>query len=417
MATIHVIGAGLAGLACAVELAKAGRAVVVHEAAGQAGGRCRSFHDDALDCEIDNGNHLMLSGNSAAMAYLDTIGSRDTLLCPEGARFPFVDLATGERWTVELNEGRIPWWIFAPERRVAGSRPGHYLAALCLAAAGPRRTVAQCFDTRLPIYRRFWEPLAVAILNTAAEEASAKLLWRVLAETVGRGAAASRPCIARDGLSHSLVAPALRYLEGHRAEIRFASRLRALEGRDGRAVTLDLSGGTVALGSDDGVVLAVPPAIAVELLPGLKAPLETRPIVNAHFRLPEAPKPPEGLPFLGVIGGDAQWLFLRGRMVSVTVSAATGLVDEPAEAIARRLWSDVDRALGLGDAPLPPHRIVKEKRATFAQTPQSLAFRPDSHTVYRNVVLAGDWTDTGLPATIEGAIRSGQRAARAIGTL
>lgn len=417
MATIHVIGAGLAGLACAVELAKAGRAVVVHEAAGQAGGRCRSFHDDALGCEIDNGNHLMLSGNRAAMAYLDTIGSRDTLLCPEGARFPFVDLATGERWTVELNEGRLPRWIFAPERRVAGSRPSQYLAALCLAAAGPHRTVAQCFDTSLPIYRRFWEPLAVAILNTAAEEASAKLLWRVLAETVGRGAAASRPCIARDGLSHSLVAPALRYLEGHRTEIRFASRLRAIEGRNGRAIALDLSDGAVALGAGDGVVLAVPPAIAVELLPGLKAPLETRPIVNAHFRLPDAPKPPGGLPFLGVIGGAAQWLFLRGRMVSVTVSAATGLVEEPAEAVARRLWSDVDRALGLGGAPLPPHRIVKEKRATFAQTPQSLAFRPNWHTVYRNVVLAGDWTDTGLPATIEGAIRSGQRAARVIGTL
>jgi squalene-associated FAD-dependent desaturase len=417
MGTVHVIGAGLAGLACAVELAKAGRAVVVHEAAGQAGGRCRSFHDDALGCEIDNGNHLMLSGNESAMAYLDTVGARDTLLCPEGARFPFVDLATGQRWTVDINEGRLPWWIFAPGRRVADSRPGQYLAALRLALAGPARTVADCFDTRQPIYRRFWEPLAVAILNTAAEEASARLLWRVFIETVGRGAAASRPCIARDGLSHSLIRPALRYLERHKVAVRFGSRLRRLDARDGQLVALDLAGETIALGPDDRVVLAVSPAVAVELLPGLTAPLDTRPIVNGHFRLPEAPKPLGGLPFLGVIGGDAQWLFLRGPMVSVTVSAATALVDEPAEAIALRLWADVARALTLGEAPLPPHRIVKEKRATFAQTPASLALRPGPRTAYRNAVLAGDWTDTGLPATIEGAIRSGQRAAREIGTL
>jgi hydroxysqualene dehydroxylase len=417
MATVHIIGAGLAGLACAVELAKAGRAVVVHEAAGQAGGRCRSFHDDVLGCEIDNGNHLMLSGNDSAMAYLDTIGARDTLLCPPGARFPFVDLATGQRWTVDINDGRIPWWIFARGRRVADSTPAHYLAALRLATAGPERTVAECFDTALPIYRRFWEPLAVAILNTAAEEGSARLLWRVFVETVGRGAAASRPCIARDGLSHSLIAPALRYLERHKAVVRFGSRLRRLEMRDGRVAALDFSDGAEALGPEDRVVLAVSPAVAVELMPGLTAPLETRPIVNGHFRLPESTKLLDDIVFLGVIGGDAQWLFVRGRMVSVTVSAATGLVDEPAEAIGQRLWADIARAFGLGSLPLPTHRIVKEKRATFAQTPASLAQRPGPRTSCGNLLLAGDWTNTGLPATIEGAIRSGQRAARELGTL
>ena len=268
MGTVHIIGAGLAGLAAAIDLAKAGRAVVVHEAAGQAGGRCRSFHDDALGCEIDNGNHLMLSGNESAMAYLATIGARDTLLCPPGARIPFVDFATGQRWIVDINEGRLPWWIFAADRRVADSSPAQYLAALRLAVAGPARTVADCFDTTLPIYRRFWEPLTVAILNTAAEEASARLLWRVFVETVGRGAAASRPCIARDGLSHSLIDPALAYLERHKVAICFASRLRRLETRDGRAVALDLADAPVALGPDDRVILAVPPQAAVELLPG-----------------------------------------------------------------------------------------------------------------------------------------------------
>ena len=114
------------------------------------------------------------------------------------------------------------------------------------------------------------------------------------------------------------------------------------------------------------------------------------------------------------MGGTCQWLFVRGDIASVTVSAADALADQPSAAIAGRFWADVTRALGLGDAPLPPHRIVKEKRATFAQTPEEVARRPGTRTAWRNLCLAGDWTDTGLPATIEGAVRSGRAAADAV---
>src|SRR5262249_10836524 len=96
---VHVIGAGLAGLSAAVRLAERGESVAVHEAAGQAGGRCRSYHDPALDMEIDNGNHLLLSANQAALSYLRTIGAEAKLVGPPHADFPFVDLASGERWT------------------------------------------------------------------------------------------------------------------------------------------------------------------------------------------------------------------------------------------------------------------------------------------------------------------------------
>ena len=204
-ATVHVVGAGVAGLSAAIRLVEAGaRArvsprVIVHEAAGQAGGRCRSYFDDLLNAEIDNGNHLLLSGNRSAMRYLATIGAERELLTMPTAAIPFVDLATGERWTVRPNRGLVPWWIFSAARRTAGSRAAHYMAAIKLGWAG-RASVGDLFGRQTPTYERFWEPLAVAVLNTAAAEGAAKLLWPVMTETLGRGEVAARPCIARDGL-------------------------------------------------------------------------------------------------------------------------------------------------------------------------------------------------------------------------
>lgn len=408
---VHVVGAGIAGLACAVRLLREGRAVTLYEAAGQAGGRCRSFHDSKLDRSIDNGNHILLSANREALDYVAEIGARDSLIGPPRAVFPFVDLESGERWTLRPNGGPLAWWIFSAKRRIPGTRPSSYLAGLKLAFAKPEDRVGDLIDRNDPLWTRFWEPLTVAALNTAPEEASAQLLWLVLRETFAKGEASCRPLIARDGLAHSLVEPALTLLHNGGAEIRFKQRLRALES-DGETVTaLDLTEGRVALGPDDLVVLALPPPVTGDLIPGLQVPQESRAIVNAHILLPHAPELPEGLPFLGLVGGTADWIFLRGDIASLTVSAASALAEEPNEVVAQRLWHDTARALGYDLEPVPPIRVIKEKRATFAQDPAALTHRAKPQTAWRNLFLAGDWTDTGYPATIESAVRSGRRAA------
>ncbi len=105
-------------------------------------------------------------------------------------------------------------------------------------------------------------------------------------------------------------------------------------------------------------------------------------------------------------------MFTRGNIVSVTVSAADRLARRKAEDIARILWPEAAEALEMPPEPLPPFRVIRERRATFAATPAELARRPGPRTGLANLFLAGDWTDTGLPATIEGAARSGERAAR-----
>jgi hydroxysqualene dehydroxylase len=405
---VHVVGAGLAGLAAAVDLAGAGHAVVLHESGPQAGGRCRSFLDPELGVRIDNGNHLLLSGNASALAYVARIGALDTFDRLPDAAIPFVDLAAGERWTLRPSPGRIPWWIFSATRRVAGTRARDYLAALRLAGAKPEDTVGGLLSRDTILFRRLWEPLAVAALNTAAADASAGLFWRVLADTVGRGATACRPLVPHEGLSESLVDPALAFLARHGADIRFGSRLRALGFAEQLVSELLLDGDSVAVAPQDSVILAVPAAVAPRLVPGLVVPQDYAPIVNAHFRCDA----PEGTPlFLGIVGGAAEWVFRKPEVLSVTVSAADRLVGLAAEELRDLLWRDVARALGRPPEAAPPARIVKERRATFRATPAQLRRRPAAATRWANLHLAGDYVETGLPATIEGAIRSGMIAA------
>ena len=408
--TVYVVGAGLAGLSAAVDLADAGCHVVLCESAGHAGGRCRSLYDDALNRTIDNGNHLILSGNVAVAGYLGQIGSRDALVGPDRAIYPFLDLKTGRRWLFRPGGGPLPLWLLKADRRVPDTKPADYLSAARLARAAPDACVTDCLDPESLLFSRLWEPLTVAILNIRPEEGAASLFWQVLVETFGRGEVACRPRIARQGLGPALVDPAIAHLRHRDVSVSFNARLRSIDFSNDRAVCLDFVSGRVELAWDDAVILAVPPQVAVDILPDITAPRESRAILNAHFCLDGPPQP---LALLGLVGGMSQWLFTRGDVASVTVSAADSLMDESADALACQLWREVCQALNLGERPLPGHRIVKERRATFAQTPAEVRRRPATRTAWRNIFLAGDWTDTGLPATIEGAIRSGQAAASA----
>lgn len=405
---MHVIGAGLAGLAAAIELTRRGARVTLHEAAPRAGGRCRSYFDRTLGQTIDNGNHFVFSGNQAVRRYLGVLGTADRLEGPAHADFAFHDLRDGARWTLAVNDSPLPWWVLDPSRRTPGTTLGEHLALarLALSRQGPA-TIADRVDSQGAFWDRVVDPMMLAVLNCPPAEGSAWLAGRFLRESFARGGRACRTMVAVPNLDAVFVDPALTWLSARGVTVRFGARLRgiAMEGDD--VVALDFGAGAEPLG-DAGVVLAVPPWVAGELVAGLVVPDRFCSILNAHFA---CPPPPGARAITALIGGTAQWVVCHPDRISITISGADDLIDADREELAARIWKDIVATLGC-DAPMPTWQIVKEKRATFAATPDQDARRPATRTRWRNLFLAGDWTQTGLPATIEGALRSGEAAAR-----
>ena len=405
--TVHIIGAGISGLSAGVRLADAGFLVRVHEATQLVGGRCRSYFDGATNLTIDNGNHLLLSGNHHALAYARRIGTQAGLQGPPAAEFSFVDLAADKRWTLRINDGRIPFWVFKPECRVPDTGAADYVALAPLTWAKPQTRVGDAIKCEGTLYNRLVQPLLLAALNIDPPLGSAGLAGAIIRETLLAGGQACRPLIARDGLSSVLIDPAISFIRERGGSVDIGHEVRQLTMAGDRIASLALGDQTIEIGAGDSVVMAVPPRPAAMLLPGLTVPTKFCAIVNAHFRF----EPPAGLPLMiGVVNGLIEWLFAFPQRLSITISGGDRLVDMPREELAQAIWKDICKVAGI-EADMPPWQIVRERRATFEATPEQNALRPGAATRWKNLFLAGDWTDTGLPATIEGSVRSGNRAA------
>jgi len=402
---VHVVGAGVAGLAAAVRVAAGGREVRLYEGAPQAGGRCRTVSPPDGFAH-DNGTHVLLTANPRALRFLGAVGARDRWVEPEPEGLPIFDARTGRLRRVGLS----PWSWLSPARRPEGLGLADLPRLIRLALPLPDRPNGAVVGDR-PNRDTLIEPLTVAVLNTPVEAASARRLGRALRRLIRPGSA--RLLVAGRGLGPDLVEPAVAALRVQGATVSTGARLREIATDGTRAVALRFGDATVALEVGDALVLALPPAEAKRLLPGLAVPERFEPIVNAHYRASLTDRPR----FVGLVGTLSQWVLARPDHLSVTVSAAGEAADESPDALAARIWGEIAPALAAAGLPAPPEppaelRIVKEKRATVRQGVGDEARTPLRPLA--NLALAGDWL-TPLPATIESAVVSGERAAGLLG--
>jgi hydroxysqualene dehydroxylase len=423
---VVIVGGGLSGLAAAVDLGAAGVPVLLLEQKPAAGGRVRSYTDPTTGDTIDNGQHLLIAGYERTFAYLDRIGARHLTATQPRPVLPFHH---PDRGFVEFKLPALPapwhllWGIFTTpllnsSDRIRLLRAGRALRRF---EAAPGDTIARWLDVQhqsAEARRCFWEPLAVAIMNEQMDRAPASVFLRTIRTAFLDHWSRSALVFPQAGLSAVFVDPACAFIERHGGAVRCAADVVSLQTGGALVSSVTLKGGEQIPCS--AVILAVPPARMISLwpadipLPGnvnLMLPSAVSPIISIHLWFDH---PFMDRDVLGLIGRRVHWIFRKDHHLSATISAAYALVGLSNEELVDIAVEDFRTVFGAAVG-LPVHAVVlREKRATFSATPENEGCRPGPITAAKNLLLAGDWTDTGLPATIEGAIQSGQLCARLI---
>ena len=441
---VIVVGGGFAGLAAATALAERDARVVVLEGRPYLGGRARSWLDPETGQVVDNGQHLFMGCYRETLRFLTRLGTRERLALQPRLAMHLIDRG-GEVGTFSLPALPPPVDRLAAFLRYPGlsmtERWGltRVARAVRRATRSPgaggaadldleRRTVAGWLDQlgqSEEAKRRLWYPISISALNELPDRASAAMLAPVLREAFLGGADSARLGVPNVGLSDLYAEPSAHYLRQRRCTIRLRSPARrvVLENRRCAGVVLD-GGERVDAGA---VVLAAAHSDLLDLLPPVAATdpgfagvpaLEWSPIVSVYLWFGG---PVFDLPFAALVGGTWHWIFDRrgigGREggaqgVTLVCSAAHHLVDRSIESLVRSALDDLHAFVPESRrATLRRSLVIKEKRATFSPACGTSALRPPPQTPYPGLYLAGDWTATGLPATIEGAVRSGHACA------
>jgi squalene-associated FAD-dependent desaturase len=433
---VVVVGGGLAGMAAALRMATAGCEVELVERRPFLGGRAFSFRDPDTGAAIDNGQHVLAGACRRLRAFLAEIGS------PPGAfeRQPRlgIPILDGRGRSASLTASRLP----APLHLLPSLLGYAHLSARDrLRVARDVRALSRLEgrtemedvplgewlarrDASPAAIERFWEPLVTPALNMPVAEANLPLTAFFLERAIWSGAEGGALWLPRVGLSEALGAPGGRALEAAGVRLRLGEKATALALESGRIAGVALSGGDAL--EADAVVAALPPRASDTLLSGISAAgayaaVGAVPIVNAYLWYD---RPVLDAAFAGTFGSPLQWVFDRDRLLGrersggpclgISLSAAAEWIDLPKEEIAARLDAAVERVLpARRSARLLASAVVKEPRATFRADAGCARRRPASAGPAAGLWLAGDWTDTGWPATMEGAVLSGERAAAA----
>ncbi len=432
---VLVIGGGFAGLAAAVALASKGRRIRLLEQKPHLGGRARSLIEPVTGSVVDNGQHLLMGCYHSTLRFLETIGAAGRVRFQPGFALEFLD-ASGKRTHLRCPRLPAPWHLLAG---VIGSgsftarekwellRFARMLRRNSRSATAPAdgATVSSWLrqaGQSETLQHNFWNLLAVAAMNEDPEIASAQIFERVLRLALFSSAADSRLGFARTGLSdlYSSLAPA--YLQDRGGQLELNRNVRRFIIEEGACRGVELAGGERL--EADHIISAVPwNSFTLLLPPGL---LRSDPFFTRTLALRPAPiisinlwfdRRITEIEFAALRDTTIQWLFNRGDdgsgepFVSIVLSGAHAHVARPKEEILAMALRELGQLLPAArEARLRHSLVIKERFATFSPHVGVEALRPTARTPVRGLYLAGDWTATGLPATIEGAAQSGYTA-------
>ena len=428
---IVVIGAGWAGLAAAIELSNAGLRVTLVEAAGQPGGRARRVETQGM--AFDNGQHLTLGAYREMLRLLGVIGmSEEQAFLRRPLRMEMRS-PRQDNICIEFPALPAPWHTVAGFARARGLRWSERYRALALCThlffSGFKlnddlNVKAWLRRARQPprLIKMLWEPLCLATLNTPLDQASAKIFIRVLHEAFAAERSASDMLFPRVDLGAVFPGPAVRFVEARGGKTLFGERVLGLDIRNGRVLGVTMRRGVidadqviVAVSPGDCLRLVQPHAALLDIARNLAA-LGHEPICTVYLQYPLEIR--LGIEMIGLLDGMGQWIIdlgdagHPGRMAVVISGPGVHMAMDNAALI-----NDITRQIAeqFPHWPVPTHSLViREKRATFSCRNGIDALRPGTRTPVEGCWLAGDYTDTELPATLEGALRSGVRAAREI---
>jgi squalene-associated FAD-dependent desaturase len=431
--SVLIIGGGFAGLSAAVALCERGFAVTVLERRNHLGGRAYSFTDPTTGDTVDNGQHLFMGCYDQTIAFLKKIGCLEKLKFQERTQIDFLDAENGIDAFV-CPPLPAPLHVLAGLFKLKGLTLGDKLRAFNLsgtlrgtAKTNGALTVSDWLKQLKQsdnISERFWTPMVVATLNESPDVASAQMLIKVLQQAFGGGREASAIGISSVGLSDLYTQGALRFIESHGGDIRLFAQVNKILVREHRAIGVELKNGESLIA--DYVLSTVTPNVLREILDeplrqnefAYLEKLNSSAIVSINLWFD---RPVTERKFIGLIGTEIQWLFNKDAIsatanhshhLALIISAANRYVNHTKNQLIDLALRDLHHLIPQSrEANVLHSTIVKERQATISHTVESDRLRPNPQTSITNFFLAGDWTNTGLPATIESAVLSGNTAA------
>lgn len=418
-----IIGGGISGLTAAAYLSSKQVKVSLFESSPKLGGRTYSFFDEQNKTTLDNGQHILMGCYKDTLAFLDLINAKENLSYQKNLRIEFLKEGSANL-ALDANKFIYPinllsaLMLFNALGKQDKLRLLGFLTVLPFASKKKleKQTVAEWLNgtnQSKKLIKNFWEIICIGALNSGINKASALIFYKILIEIFFKGNFASTIVLPKYGLSESLIDPARNFVERNGGEVVLSGKVELLNLKGNKIFSVMSCDQQY---TDFDFVISAIPVYALEKIIDLKNldienQFEFSTILNINLWIDKLELKEK---FYGFLDSPLHWIFVKDKHFNIVISDANYLADREQDEIYKMVITELSRFFPIIKNDVKAFKIIKEKRATFIPDNRSEKLRPKCETRINNLFLAGDWTDTGLPATIEGAVKSGRIAAEKV---